>query len=268
MRPATRETGAQAALSLAAVLACLWLGRVLAANGATRASVTDAPTQAAEGAFALGALPHAWATSSRTLAPVVFSTPSATPTIAVTEQALSPSPSATPPPKPTLTPTPIHAPALGLPTHITIPAANVDAAVVPVGIVEEAGANGETIYVWDVADNAAGFHEGMALPGHPGNTVISGHNNIRGEVFRDLHKLVPGDLVYLWVGPARYHYRVTAIYRLPITGAPEEILKDNLRWIMPTEDQRLTLVTCWPSWSNTHRIVVVAFPAGYDEPSQ
>lgn len=269
MRLSTRDAGTKVTLSAIALLACLWLGRALAANGAATALMPSAtPRQAAEGAIALGDLPHAWATPSHTPLYVALSTPSATPTVTATLQVFLPSPSPTLLLTPTITPTPVHAPAQSLPTHITIPAANVDAEVVPVGIVKEPDANGGTINVWGVADYAAGFHQGMALPGHAGNTVISGHNNIRGEVFRDLYKLVPGDLVYLWVGPARYHYRVTALYRLPIAGAPEQVLKDNLRWIMPTEDQRLTLVTCWPSWSNTHRIVVVAFPVGYDQPEE
>jgi sortase (surface protein transpeptidase) len=57
---------------------------------------------------------------------------------------------------------------------------------------------------------------------------------------------------------------VHAVYRLPVTGAPMEILRDNLRLLSPTADQRLTLITCWPPWSNTHRVVIVCFPAPYN----
>ena len=35
---------------------------------------------------------------------------------------------------------------------------------------------------------------------------------------------------------------------------------ENARWIKSTKDERLTLVTCWPVDSNTHRLVVVAVP--------
>ncbi|HID54608.1 MAG TPA: sortase, partial [Anaerolineae bacterium] len=31
-------------------------------------------------------------------------------------------------------------------------------------------------------------------------------------------------------------------------------------WIMPTEDERITLVTCWPYTDNTNRLIVVAQP--------
>jgi sortase A len=134
---------------------------------------------------------------------------------------------------------------------------------VSVGIKEIMEGN-EVRRVWEVADYAAGFHRGMARVGHVGNTVMSGHNNIRGEVFRDLYKLQPGDDIYVWVGDVPYRYQVSVKYRIPIKGAPPEVLQDNLRWILPTDDQRLTLLTCWPNWSNTHRIIVIAFPVRWE----
>jgi len=38
------------------------------------------------------------------------------------------------------------------------------------------------------------------------------------------------------------------------------VRQENARWIAPTDDERLTLVTCWPYTNNTHRVVVVAKP--------
>ncbi len=35
---------------------------------------------------------------------------------------------------------------------------------------------------------------------------------------------------------------------------------DNARWLNRTDDVRLTLVTCWPKISNTHRLILVARP--------
>lgn len=210
-------------------------------------------------------LPRAWVTPEPT--------PTWTPTNTPTQTATPDRPTATRIPSPTLTPlptatpsptaTPIHAPASSEPTRLTIPAIALDTKVIPVGIKEQYQ-DGVLRRVWDVADYAAGFHSGMALPGHVGNTVISGHNNIRGSVFENLHKLKPGDDVYLWVGDVPYRYKVSAIYRLPIQGAPPDVLQDNIRFIQPTDDQRLTLTTCWPPWSNTHRTVVVAFPEPWE----
>jgi LPXTG-site transpeptidase (sortase) family protein len=43
-------------------------------------------------------------------------------------------------------------------------------------------------------------------------------------------------------------------------GEAPEVRKANGRWIGQFDDQRLTLVTCWPYTSNTHRVVVIAKP--------
>jgi sortase A len=43
------------------------------------------------------------------------------------------------------------------------------------------------------------------------------------------------------------------------SATPEERL-DNARWILPSNDERLTLITCWPYDSNSHRLILVAAP--------
>lgn len=42
--------------------------------------------------------------------------------------------------------------------------------------------------------------------------------------------------------------------------AAVDVRMDNARWILPSTDERLTLVTCWPAKSNTHRLIIVASP--------
>jgi sortase A len=137
-----------------------------------------------------------------------------------------------------------------------IPAIELDAPVVPVGwtITDEGLA-------WDVADYAAGWHRTSAYPGRIGNTVLSGHHNIKGQVFRYLIDLEPGDEVFLYVGDTVYHYVVTEKHLLEEKGMPEEVRRRNAQWIAPTDDERLTLVTCWPYTSNTHRLIIVAKPS-------
>jgi sortase A len=158
-------------------------------------------------------------------------------------------------PAPSIRPPPATAP----PGRIVVPAIGMDASVVPVGwkTVEE---NGQTFTEWEVADYAAGWHETSAYPGNIGNTVIAGHHNIRGEVFRYVVNLEPGDIVDLYVGQTVYRYVVTEKYILKEKGMPPEVRQENARWIAPTDDERLTLVTCWPYTNNTHRVVVVAKP--------
>jgi len=146
------------------------------------------------------------------------------------------------------------------PTRIRIPKIRVDADVVEVGY-EVRQENGRAVTVWKVADFAAGFHRGSAYPGHVGNTVIAGHNNIRGRVFRYLLNLQSGDDVYLYVGEQVFHYTVSQVLLVKETGMTEEIQRENARWIEPTEDERLTLVGCWPFIKPDHRVIVIAHPA-------
>lgn len=158
-----------------------------------------------------------------------------------------------------VSPTPTPLPPLGPPDRIVIPAIGVDSPVVPVGwhVVTQ----GNVQYsVWDVADYAAGWHKTSAIPGERGNMVISGHNNIRGEVFRDLIDLKLGDQILIYVGEQVYYYEVTEKHLLEEKGQPLQVRRENAQWIAPKEDERLTLVTCWPYTGNSHRLVVVARP--------
>jgi sortase A len=135
----------------------------------------------------------------------------------------------------------------------------VDAKVVEVGLkkVEE---KGKSVFVWETADYAAGFHLGSAYPGNVGNTVLSGHHNIKGEVFRYLVSLEPGDEVYLYVGEVEYPYVVVEKFLVPEKYVSLEQRRENAKWIGYFPDERLTLVTCWPYISNTHRVIVIAKP--------
>ncbi len=64
---------------------------------------------------------------------------------------------------------------------ITIPKIDLDSRVLEVGKVRAEGTT-----TWEVADYAVGHHEGSGVPGGGTNIVLSGHNNINGEVFRRL----------------------------------------------------------------------------------
>lgn len=155
------------------------------------------------------------------------------------------------------TPSPTPAP---LPERIAIPALALDRRVVEIGWTTELVDNDTLRKEWETASHAAGFHRGSAPPGAPGNTVISGHNNIDGAIFRDLHRIEPGERIYLYAGDARHAYEVETNFVLREAGVSEEQRIENGKWIGPTPDERLTLVTCYPPWGNSHRTVVVARP--------
>lgn len=152
-------------------------------------------------------------------------------------------------------------PSQGAPNRLVIPAIDLDTPIVDVGWeVVERGAQRTT--EWQTADNAAGRHINSARPGEPGNVVLSGHHNTKGEVFRRIseQELAVGDALYLYDDQGqRFTYQVTEVTQpLLEVGASEAQRLANARYIQPTSDARVTLVTCWPYWTNTHRVVVVA----------
>jgi sortase A len=149
-----------------------------------------------------------------------------------------------------------------LPSRLVIPAIEVDTPVVELGWETSKTASGAIFSEWDVAEYAAGWHKNSAVPGETGNVVMSGHNNILGSVFRELDQLKRGDMVELVAGGPEYIYEVDEVLILPEKHASEKQRKANVQYIQATPDNRLTLVSCWPRDDNTHRIVVIAKPAG------
>lgn len=194
--------------------------------------------------------PQMQASPTRTPAwrtPAMLDTTAPQPTVTAAHT-VTPNPTATPP-------QPTHAP-----ERIIIERIALSAPVVPVGQ-HALTLDGKVFSQWDVPDQrAAGWHTNSAPPGQPGNTVLNGHHNVHGEVFRYLVVLKPGDLVTVESGPQRYHYIVVQTMTLAEQDQPIAARQDNARWILPTEDERVTLITCWPYHANTHRLVVIARP--------
>lgn len=150
-----------------------------------------------------------------------------------------------------------------LPSRLLIPAIKADIAVVELGWSTKKDATGAIFSEWDVADYAAGWHKNSSLPGQPGNIVLSGHNNIKGAVFRELDQLKRGDKIELMAGGVEYDYTVDEVLIVPEKYASAEQRAANVRYIQETADDRLTLVSCWPRNDNTHRIIVIARPASF-----
>jgi LPXTG-site transpeptidase (sortase) family protein len=161
-------------------------------------------------------------------------------------------------PPPTPAPDSIPA-AADPPTRIVIPAIDLDSEIVPVGW-KQILQGGRLASVWEVAEYAAGWHQNSALPGAGGNVVLSGHHNTKGEVFRYIVGLEPGDAITIYADERPYVYVVESRFVVRDKGETEEKRRENARWIGPFTDERLTLVTCWPYTNNTHRVIVVAKP--------
>jgi sortase A len=120
--------------------------------------------------------------------------------------------------------------------RIQIPALNVDAPIV----------QGDG---WEQLKKGVGQNVGSANPGQNGNVVLSAHNDVYGEIFRYLDKLVPGDQVIIFTQQRQYVYVVdrtaivepTAVEVMASTGSPTT-----------------TLISCYPYLVNKQRIVVFA----------
>ena len=147
-------------------------------------------------------------------------------------------------------------PADRIPRRIIIPAIELDAPIETVGWHVING-----VSAWDVPDRfAAGWLKTSAGLGQSGNTVLDGHHNIAGEVFRRLVDLKLGDEIDVFTSGEMFAYKVTTRQVLKERAAPYELRVKNAQWIMPTDDERLTLVTCWPYITNSHRLIIVAKP--------
>jgi sortase A len=151
-------------------------------------------------------------------------------------------------------------PGVGDPIRIVIPAIDLDAPVNSISL--EKIVDGDlTYYQWPVPNEfLAGWHDNSARLGNVGNTVLNGHHNVHGEVFRDLVDLEEGAEIILYDKDNTYVYEVTDKEVLEERGQPLEVRVENAQWIAPTEDERVTLVTCWPYTDNSHRLVIVAQP--------
>jgi sortase A len=120
--------------------------------------------------------------------------------------------------------------------RVQIQAINVDAPVV----------QGDT---WDQLKKGVGQHIGSADPGQVGNVVLSAHDDVFGEIFRNLDRLQPGDQVVVFTEQKQFVYTVISSQIV----APTQVDVMN-----PTSAPTLTLISCYPYMVDNHRIVVFA----------
>ena len=158
-------------------------------------------------------------------------------------------------------PTPTLEPIIGyIPDWIIIPAIKVDAPVIP-STQSTLEIRDQWFEQWTVPDQrAAGWQANSAPLGEVGNTVIGGHHNAYGKVFGHLVELEIGDLVYLYSGQKVFIYEVVDKQLLKEVDVSLDIRRANGEWIAHKDDERITLVTCWPKRGNSHRVIIVAKP--------
>jgi sortase A len=146
-----------------------------------------------------------------------------------------------------------------IPTRIVIERLRVDAAIEPVGPSNKLVGKGAV--EWDAPKNRnVGWHDYSGRLSDGMNIVLNGHNNIYGGVFRKLYTLKPGDVVRLSAASVERSYAVVEVRRVLERGQPLAVRMKNAEAIQPMQDDRLTLISCWPETGNSHRIIVIARP--------
>lgn len=163
-------------------------------------------------------------------------------------------------PRPTPTPLPATAtPEPEIPVRLSIPKIDVNDPIVETSLEVVEWLNG-TALRWQAPDYAVGHRETSARPGQPGNMVLSGHNNTAGSVFLGLSELEPGDEITVYTADETYIYQVVSSETVLWTGANEEQLTRHFELGSDTPDETVTLISCWPYATYTHRIYVRAKP--------
>lgn len=98
---------------------------------------------------------------------------------------------------------------------------------------------------------------GTALPGEKGNVFITGHSSFYPwdpgrykDIFALLPKVQVGDVIEVFHDEKYLRYRV---------AETREVEPSATNVLAPTDDHRLTLMTCVPVGTALHRLIVTAF---------
>jgi LPXTG-site transpeptidase (sortase) family protein len=147
-----------------------------------------------------------------------------------------------------------------IPDRIVIPTILLNAQVVVAGS-RTVKVSDQTFDQWEAPNQfAAGWHGSSAYLGEKGNTVINGHHNEYGKVFGNLINLKPGETIYVYSGGKVFTYIISNKIILKEKNEDLKARMENASWIQSSTDERLTLITCWPPETNTHRLIIVAVP--------
>ncbi len=131
---------------------------------------------------------------------------------------------------------PVPTPAIQQAIRIEIPAIKIDAPVV----------QGDG---WEQLKKGVAQHIGSADPGESGNVVLSAHNDVYGELFRNLDQLKPGDQVMLYTQQRQFVY---------IVDRTEIVEPTTVEVMASTGAPTVTLISCYPYLVDKQRIVVFA----------
>ncbi len=141
--------------------------------------------------------------------------------------------------------------------HGALPAAEARISMARLGIVAApvwsrsfvANSDGSLRYDIVSAYGVTRFADSAPL-GQPGLSLMSGHDDIYGSIFRYLGHMGTGDAVIVTQGAHTYRYVVRSVSVV----TPDDVRLLNAPYTHPT----LALISCTPYWVDTHRVVVIA----------
>ena len=102
---------------------------------------------------------------------------------------------------------------------------------------------------WEHLKKGVGQHIGSAVPGQNGNLVLSAHNDVFGEIFRNLDHLKTGDQIIVYTNQ-RSHTYVVMVSRI--------VEPTQVEVMAATHDPTMTLISCYPYLVDDQRIVIHA----------
>jgi sortase A len=100
---------------------------------------------------------------------------------------------------------------------------------------------------WEQLKKGVGQQIGSPNPGQPGNLVMSAHNDVFGEIFRNLDQLERGDEIVVYTPQHAFTYIITGIQIVEPT---------DIEVLASTQDSTITLISCYPYLIDNQRIVV------------
>lgn len=102
---------------------------------------------------------------------------------------------------------------------------------------------------WEQLKKGVGQNLTSVNPGQAGNLILSAHNDVFGELFRDLDQLNPGDEVIIYTSQRAYVY---------IISQTQIVEPTRVDLMAQTQEPIITLVSCYPYMVDNQRIVVTA----------
>ena len=101
---------------------------------------------------------------------------------------------------------------------------------------------------WYSLQKGVGHYLGSASPGESGNMVLTAHNDIYGEIFRDIQYLEPGDEIRVQANDGRWYTYVVS--------HKEVVAPTEVRVLERGNEPIVTLITCHPYRVDNMRMVV------------